>query len=396
MRRWFVFAAGLMGGPLWGGAPITIPFEFYANAIWLTAQVNGRGPFHMQFDTAAGRTVLNTSKAKDAGLAVLEEFEQANAGSGDKATKIAVLGDTRVEFGGVRLEQRPLLGVPLDEVATSYGVAIDGIVGFDLMAAYVVKIDFDKRTLTLYDPASFAYDGQGAVVPLELHNHEVRVKARVEMPGREAVEGVFLLDEPHPGAILFAAPFVARHDLLSAARSLGSVSTGGAMGVGGKVDLVNGRVGVLQIGPYRMARATAGFPQAKGGAFARSDIAGIVGGEVWRRFRVWIDCARSRVILEPGQQYGDAFESDAVGVRLKSEGTQYERVVVAGVNEGSPAARAGLERGDVLLGIDGQAVPELKVWGVRKLFMKAGRKYEVRVRRAEKESTCTVVTEALY
>lgn len=69
---------------------------------------------------------------------------------GDKPTRISVLGDTQIEFNGVRLEQLPLLGVPLDEVSRTYGTAIDGIIGYDLMAMYVVKIDFDRRELTPY------------------------------------------------------------------------------------------------------------------------------------------------------------------------------------------------------------------------------------------------------
>jgi S1-C subfamily serine protease len=98
------------------------------------------------------------------------------------------------------------------------------------------------------------------------------------------------------------------------------------------------------------------------------------------------------VILEPGSQYENPFESDAVGLRLKSAGPPHDQLEVSIVSAGSPAALAGLEVGDAILEVDGQPAAELRMWGVRKLFMKPGRQYDLKIRRGGRELRITLVT----
>jgi hypothetical protein len=376
--------------------PLTIPFEFYGNAIWLSGSIHGRGPFHMLLDTAAGRSVLNASRIPDVGLTALKEWDQPNAGSGDRPTHISLLPEVAMEFSGVKLDWPGFVAVPLDEVSRTYGTAIDAIIGCELMSKYVVKIDFDERKLTLFDPATFSYKGAGAVLPLEVRSCVPVVRAKIGMPDQEPIEGEFLIDEPHPGAVMFTTPFIRRNNLLEAARKVNPrLVHGSAMGVGGKIDLVDGRVGSLHLGPYEMKMATAGYPEAKAGAFARTDIAGILGGEVWRRFRVWLDYAHGKLILEPDAQFRDPFESDASGLRVRSAGPPFREIVVSEVNEDSPASDAGIQKGDQILELAGNPAAQLTVWQIRTMMKKAGNKYALKLRRGEREFTVQLATRAL-
>jgi len=275
--------------------------------------------------------------------------------------------------------------VPLDEVAKTYGTPIDAIIGHQLMARYVVKIDLYERVLTLYDPATFSYKGDGAVLPLEVRSRTPVVRAAIRLPGRPPLEGEFLVDEPRPGALMFATPFIRRHDLLTAARTVTPrMLPGSATGVGGRFDVLDGRVESIKLGPYELKLPTAGFPEVRAGAFARTDIAGIIGGEVWRRFRLWLDYAHGHLILEPGAQFRDPFESDAAGLRILSVGPPYGEFVVAAVTENSPAAEAGIK-----------PAAGTSLWEIRKILKRPGRKYLIKLRRGADEVSAAVETRAL-
>jgi hypothetical protein len=374
-----------------GSAPIVMPFEFYANGIWIDGTLNGKLPLKIQLDTAAGACVLNSSRIEGAGLKVLKEWDQENAGSGDKPTRLYALGPARFEFGGVRLEFPNLIALPLDEVSNSYGKDIDAIIGYQLMAKFVVKIDFDQHTLTLYDPSTFEYHGTGTVLPLQIGDQTPVVRARIGVPGRPALEGRFLVDEPHPGALLFATPFVKKNDLLTAAKLVAGLSRGSATGVGGRFELLDGRVESLELGSFTLKRPTAGFPDAKSGAFARSDIAGIIGGDVWRRFRMWLDYKHERIILEQGAHYADEFHQDSSGLKVRSAGRPHDVVLVAAVEEKTPASRAGLQTGDRILEFAGQST--FSVWQLRSALKTPGQKYRIRVRRGGQELDCAIETE---
>jgi len=58
----------------------------------------------------------------------------------------------------------------------------------------VVQIDFDSRTLALYDPKEFDYAGHGTMLPLEVRNGVPIVKVRFGLPGKGTLEGKFLVD----------------------------------------------------------------------------------------------------------------------------------------------------------------------------------------------------------
>ncbi len=378
------------------GDPITIPFEFYGNAIWLKGTINGKGPFHIQLDTAAAGSVLNTSKIAETGLTVLYEGEQESAGSGDSRTHIAMLEGTRFEIGGVRLEFERLAAISLDEVSRAYGTPIDAILGYQLMSRYVVKIDFDEQMLTLYDPGTFTYKGDGVVLPLEVRQRTPIVRAGIRLPGLPPIEGDFLVDEPHPGALMFTTPFIDQHDLLTAARKVTSrMIPGSAIGVGGRFEVQDGRIESLQLGPFEMKRPTAGFPRARAGAFARNDIAGILGGEVWRRFRVWLDYAHGQMILERGARYGDPFEYDASGLKLITGPRSHKEFVVLNVTNGTPAAEAGIRKDDILAELGGVAASDLTLWEIRKMLRKPGQKYALKLRRGSSEITTALETRPL-
>ena len=45
---------------------------------------------------------------------------------------------------------------------------IDGVLGYDVLRRYVVKLDYRRRRLLLYDPATYRYDGPGMSLPFTL------------------------------------------------------------------------------------------------------------------------------------------------------------------------------------------------------------------------------------
>jgi len=76
--------------PMAGAGSRVMPFRLYANAIWFNVRVGKSRPLAFQLDTAAGASVLNRSTADEIGLQFIGEASQANAGSGDNETRIAL------------------------------------------------------------------------------------------------------------------------------------------------------------------------------------------------------------------------------------------------------------------------------------------------------------------
>ena len=103
--------------------------------------------------------------------------------------------------------------------------------------------------------------------------------------------------------------------------------------------------------------------------------------EVLRRFTVTFDYAGKRVLLEKNAAFHSSFDYDASGLRLASPGEDLTTLEVRRVLPGSPGAQAGFQPGDVILAVDGRAVPEITPQGVRRLLQKDGKQYTISILR---------------
>jgi hypothetical protein len=180
---------------------------------------------------------------------------------------------------------------------------MDGMLGATLIERFVVKIDYDMRRMTLYDPVGFVYDGPGEVLPLRPVAGSLRqwaVRAEVVVGLAEPVEGDFIVDSPVTLPAVIAGPFVRQNMLLSAVRHGPSgLQSGELLGLGGTSRAWIGRLDELRLGSLVLPSPTVAFSDARGGVMAGHRIAGILGGGALSRFRVIFDCARHRMILEP-------------------------------------------------------------------------------------------------
>jgi hypothetical protein len=116
----------------------------------------------------------------------------------------------------------------------------------------------------------------------------------IVLDGKE-YSGDFIIDAPAHGSITLATPFLAGNDLLDAMRSGGHrLLETELRGVGGTSKNSLGRVSAFRFAGVTFESPIVGFANATGGAFARSDIAGIIGAEILHYFRVTLDYPHDR------------------------------------------------------------------------------------------------------
>jgi hypothetical protein len=272
--------------------------------------------------------------------------------------------------------------IPLRGVSESYGRRMDGIIGAELLARYVTELDWEAGRMTLHEPTSYRYSGSGAQVPLVVAGGKPFVRMTVSVPGAVPVEGLFLVDCPHPGTIIMNTPFVGQNGLLDAARkNLPRLLTQYAEGVGGKSEIIRGRIAKIQLGPYTLRQPVVGFSQARNGSLAQTQFAGILGAEILRRFRVIFDFSREVMILEPKCGMAEPFRDDASGLRLRSSGSTYHEFIVIGVLEDTPAAKADLRPGDCLMEIAGKSAEAVSLGEVLDLLKHDGEKIPLKLNR---------------
>ena len=358
-----------------------ISFDPYKHVIWIPVRVNGGPVLNFAFDSAAAHSAIDWDRAEKLKLPFTSLGERYG-GSGDTMARIGEAKDLSLTLPGASL-QLPRLGVAsLRGVSESYGRRMDGLVGAELFERYVVELDWEQQSFRFHDPRQFRYSGKGTAVPLIVAGGMPFLRVQISVPGVEPVEGIFLVDCPHPGTIIINRPFVEQHGLLGAARkNLPRLATQYTEGVNGRSEVLYGRIPELKIGPYVLRQPVVGFSKAKGGALAAENFHGILGAEILRRFKVFVDYAREQIILEPKSSMAGAFDYDASGVRLRSIGDDFREHTVIGVVEDSPAAKAGLQEGDRLLEIGGKPADSLSLGEILHMLKREGETVELKLQR---------------
>jgi hypothetical protein len=356
-----------------GGADSnSVKFEMYGELIFVPVQVNGAGPFRCIFDTGCNATQINEQRARE--------------------LNVKLRGGTKnsIEIGGAKVENFHVDEYPFEELERHVGCRIDGIVGSDFFGRFVVEIDYSEHRLNLYDPNTYHYTGTEQPIPMRISRGFVFVSCDLQA-GSEPAEGEFLLDSGGGGALDLNAPFCIANHLLEDVGKTISVRTFG--GDGTKEDAI-GRLRSFRIGRFALANPVVFLPVKAKGESRRSDYAGAVGGRILRRFKLTIDYAHERIFLDPNANLQEPFETDMSGLGLQVRGPDLSIIRVAEVRENSPAAEAGLRKGDELISIDGDPAASL---GKPEIYRRFEREadFSLDVRRDDKPMKIVIHTRRL-
>jgi len=352
----------------------TVPVEVHGSAVFVPVQVNGNAVLFL-FDSAAGWHCVNTRVADDLRLKLREHAAGAEGAGDGRARSAEVLGAT-LRVGELAVPFTPAAALDLDAVAARRGEDLDGLLGAPLLRRYVVEVDLDAAVMKIHDPARWRYEGGGEELPVRVDALGVpHLRVRFRAPGGEALEGEFKIDSAASSAtLLFAQPFLARHGLLDKLRAAGAPLLADELaGVGGTSRMWYTRLVEVEVGRTAFARPWAGLIEAKGGSLAASEITGLIGGGLLHRYKVIYDCPRGRIYLERGKRMGEPFEIDMSGLRWTSPRENRREFRVRAVMPDSPAARAGVQAGDVLVMVDGVAAAKVDRAGLEKRLMRPGR-----------------------
>lgn len=363
---------------------VTIPFELVNKTIFIQVQVGTSAPLWFVLDTGDKYAVIDLAVARSLHLEMADEVPVGGAGKNIIMGRL--LKNSPFHVVGFDGFSQPLfIAVPLADLARASGHPFAGTLGYDFISQFVVEVDYIRQRLILHDKESFEYRGTGDILPITFNAAaHPQVHASVIDSGRAPIDGTFVLDLGSGASVIFNTPFVEKQQFLAGSRP--TVPWLEGRGFGGAIDGTVGRIDALKLGSSRIESPIVIFTRCDSGPFASREAEGNIGAAVLEKFKVILDYARNRIILEPNARFPEAIEYNRSGLSLTTEGDDFKTIKIAAVAEKGPASEAGLQAGDVVSEIDGRPVSEFTLTQIRSMFKEA-RECDLTIRRGQERLT---------
>ncbi|HEX7401612.1 MAG TPA: aspartyl protease family protein, partial [candidate division Zixibacteria bacterium] len=339
-------------------ASTRIPFELVSNHIYLKVKVNNSPPLSFILDTGAGANCLDLTKADELGIQTVGKVEAKGVGGSADASFLQV---DSIGVGDLTLMDQKLASIQLNQLEVYDGIPIDGILGYDFFNRFTIGIDYQNQILTIWEPDSFSYSGQGERIPITIEGNTPQVAAKID----NEYEGTFRIDTGSRSSLDLHAPFVREHELLKKYPKYLDAPSG--FGVGGASKGVIARIKSFQVGNFTIDSPVCGFSLAEEGAFATTKSAGNIGGGILKRFNVIFDYPQNQMISEKNKNFDIPDKYSMSGLLLMK---QDEDIKVYDVIKDSPAEKAGIKAGDQILAIDSQPTSSYSLQQIRELLNK--------------------------
>lgn len=325
----------------------SVPIELIDNHVYLDVTLDGKGPYRFVFDTG-GSNIIDPAVAKEIQASASGSAQDSGTGAGTESSSYTTVDSLGI--GGATLRHQVFA---VESIRKGFGVAsgqrVDGLIGFEVLARYVTRFDYADRTLTLTMPRTPRPAG-GDVVHFVFFGTNPVVGCEVD-----GIPAKCTVDTGDSGSANLYVPFTVDHpQVVPATHSAIGVN---GYGVGGGHRGFMGRLRSLQLGKFTLHDLVARYSTQKQGFFANPFLAANLGGGVWGRFTVTFDYGAGTISLQPNARFGEHDSYDRSGMLLIDKSGQ---IIVYDVRQGTPAAQAGLAKGDRILSIDGSAPRSLE------------------------------------
>jgi len=252
------------------------------------ARLNGSNAVSLLLDTGYGMTMLHPAHVESAALKRTGRISIVGIAGEEPA---GVFEGPTFDFAGVLWKPRRIAALSADSQSRSR--RRDGILGSSFFRRFAVEINSRSKTVTLHEPGSYAYSGPGEIVPLTFKSTTPIVEVSIRLPDQSQVKAQLEVDSGCEGALCLGKHFVDAHQL---APTNNPTRTGGRVGVGGSMRTRSGHLPQLQLGKLTIERPSASFFLE--GSPSDPPLAGHIGWELLRDFKVIFDYSRKRMILE--------------------------------------------------------------------------------------------------
>ncbi len=360
-----------------------IPFQFENNTIIIPVFINGH-VVHLILDTGAKHTAIINPEVFNQ-IQPVDTTPVKIKGLGQKKEIDGLLSKNEtLRLGAFELHQRNIIWIKdtLIDFSDYYYTPIDGLIGSDVLAQYILEINFQTKKIILHSPHTYRSRRDKNKIPIRLIDKKPAIRFSIANK-----KGIFLIDTGNTDAVWLYGKLPESHPYKLIYGYLG-------LGVSGEIYGYSTIVEHIFLARKKFKKIPIAMPDSVSLTHIdRNILDGLLGNTLLKKFKIIINYPEKYVVLKKYFTSGKYIPYDKSGLVVKLTKPvmmevehivfQFEKsernsslpvirrkkvkknenvrlIQVKEVIPGSPADKAGILSGDLIEEINGKPVYEMK------------------------------------
>ncbi len=321
----------------------TIPFKMLTGGIIIlrAALDDFKDSLNFVLDTGSGGISLDSVTCEYLGLPKKMSDKTVRGIAGIKMVEFTY--NHSLHMQGITVNNLDFHINDYEILTSAYGMRIDGIMGYSFLRRYVVFLDYDKMEMEVFTPGTIKYPRGGTLLKPQFTTLPMQT---VSVRDNSLLTGKFYFDTGAGLCMLLNEDLVQDSALLRSKRKLYPTE---AEGLGGKKSMNLSVVKEVRVGPYRFRNVPVYIFDDTYNVTSYPVLGGLIGNDILRRFNVILNYPEQQIYIKPNKHYLDSFDYSYTGLGMYIiDGA----IVVTDIMENSPAQDAGLQPGDIVIGVE--------------------------------------------
>ncbi len=328
-----------------------INFKLINNLIVIPLKINGK-ELSFILDTGVNRTILLNLTVNDSlGLKNIKKTQLKGLGNSEPVEAL-ISKNNHFQIANIVNSNEDLYIVLKDNfnISSKMGEPIHGIIGSDLLKDVIVKIDYPNKVLTFYNPKKYTFKKcrKCEEVDLEFHRNKPYINAFIQLDtiSNKKIKIKLLIDSGGSDALWL---FEGTNKNIRTPKKYFEDVLG--EGLSGTVYGNRSRIPEFRLGKFIIKKPTISFLDTSSTVHARKFKSrnGSIGGNILKRFKIWLDYPNKRIILKKNGFFKNGFYYNMSGVFVIYDGKEFVKEEVKATKLNSYDTRTENSSGNITI-----------------------------------------------
>jgi predicted aspartyl protease len=251
---------------------VTLPLLIDGGHVFVKAEVGGGKELSFLIDTGAESNFIHSRIAEELGIEGEGILEAVGYGG---SAGISFIRVPSLKLGGVVIEDQTWASYDLSQLRR--GIPhLDGILGYDFIANFVIDIDYSGSTVTLHKPGTWNPDEGSNRIPLGFFKKVPTTQGMLD-----GMQGTFMLDTGSSNFLDLTRSYAEAHSILGDSEERALTMRG----MGGDTRITLRDMDMLRLGDLEFENPTVGILLGNTGGLASiEEIDGNIGSQLFMSY----------------------------------------------------------------------------------------------------------------